>query len=58
MITVPIEALSLIFNYFKNIDLIEASAVCKKWYEVACIKQRYFSKLKESHKIFVTKVGL
>ena len=34
MITVPIEVLSLIFDYFKNIDLIEASAVCKKWYEV------------------------
>ena len=58
MITVPIEVLSLIFDYFKNIDLIEASAVCKKWYEVARIKQRYFSKLKESHKIFVDKSWL
>ena len=53
MSVVPTEVLSLIFNYLKYIDLIEASAVCKKWYGVAGIKQSYFLKQQESHKISV-----
>ena len=41
----PIEVISLIFEYLKDIDLIEVSAVCNHWnYAVKTV--RFTSKLK------------
>lgn len=52
MSCVSIDVWSLIFDYLRDIGLIEASALCKEWNSLTRIKQKCFSKLKESHKIF------
>ena len=45
------EVLSFIFQYLKQIYLIEASAVCKKWYRVITTIAFGF-KLKEADELF------
>ena len=45
------DVFSFIFQYLKQIDLIEASAVCKKWYSVISITAFGF-KLKETEELF------
>ena len=45
------EVLSFVFQYLKQIDLIEASAVCKKWYRVISTAAFGF-KLKETDELF------
>lgn len=52
MSCVSMDVWLLIFDYLRDIGLIEASALCKDWNSLTRIKQKYFSKLKESHKIF------
>ena len=47
----PMDVFSFIFQYLKQIDLIEASAVCKKWYKVISITAFGF-KLKETEELF------
>ena len=51
------EVLSFIFQYLKQIDLIEASAVCKKWYRVISTAAFGF-KLKETDELFHDRLAL
>ena len=50
------EVLSTIFQNLKKIDLIEVSAVCKKWYNVVRTTA-FCSKIKETNQIFTTEIG-
>ena len=50
MSLVPTEVWSLIFNYLREIYLIEVSAVCKEWNGIVQTKT-FISKLRETHKI-------
>lgn len=50
------EVLSTIFQNLKKIDLIEVSAVCKKWYNVVRATA-FCSKIKETNQIFTTEIG-
>ena len=47
----PAEVLSVIFRYLKQIDLIEASAVCKQWYTMIN-NNSFSSKIKETNQLF------
>ena len=49
-----IEVLSVIFRYLEQIDLVEASALCKNWYRL--IRTTAFcSKIKETDQLFYDK---
>ena len=51
----PIEVLSLISNYLKHTDMIEASAVGKHWYDAAHSNIKYCSRFQEMKYIFLDK---
>ena len=52
--SLPTEVLSMVFEYLKDLDLIEASAVCKQW-NSASKSARISEKLVEVDQLFKNK---
>lgn len=50
----PIEVFSSVFKYLRDIDLIEATAVCTESYYIAKTA-RFAAKLKETNQLFLDK---
>ena len=55
--SLPIEVLPLVFEYLRDLDLIEVSEVWKEW-NYAVKTARFISKLKETNGIFTDKIWL
>lgn len=47
----PVEVLNDVFKYLKQVDLIEVSAVCKKWRSVIWTKS-FHLKINETNQFF------
>ena len=52
--SLPTEVLAMVFEYLKDLDLIEASAVCKQW-NSASKSARFSEKLVEVNQLFKDK---
>ena len=52
--SLPTEVLSMVFEYLKDLDLIEASAVCKQWNSASKLA-RISEKLVEVDQLFKDK---